>query len=148
MSASHLCAWLAAAERMTWRVRGRRRRAALPCAGTGDIVSRQPPNQSAVPSKWEPSMKLTGVMMVVAGTVVVGAYFTGKAVRAETADDRKWVSRCIQDNKDAKVSPDVVRKYCTCMNEAMDDNETRSITQFERDNPKIRAKCDRESGWK
>ena len=30
-----------------------------------------------------------------------------------------------------------------CMNEEMDDNETRSVTQFEKANPKIRAKCER-----
>jgi hypothetical protein len=35
-----------------------------------------------------------------------------------------------------------------CMNEEMDDNETRSVTQFEKANPKIRAKCDKQSGWK
>jgi hypothetical protein len=34
------------------------------------------------------------------------------------------------------------------MNEEMDDNETRSVTQFEKANPKIRAKCDKASGWK
>ena len=45
-------------------------------------------------------------------------------------------------------TPDVVRKYCMCMNEEMDDNETRIVSQFEKANPKIRAKCDQVSGWK
>ena len=59
-----------------------------------------------------------------------------------TQDDLKWINQCIADNK-GQPAHDVIRKYCMCMNEAMDDNETRSITQFEKANPKIRAKCDR-----
>jgi hypothetical protein len=30
----------------------------------------------------------------------------------------------------------------------MDDNETRSITQWEKANPAAMAECDRVSGWK
>jgi hypothetical protein len=93
-------------------------------------------------------MKPTAVLMVLAGAIVTGAFLASTRGGAETADDRKWVNQCMADNRDAKVSVDVVRKYCMCMNDAMDDNETRSITQFERANPKIRAKCDRVSGWK
>jgi hypothetical protein len=31
-------------------------------------------------------------------------------------DDAKWVARCVSDNKDEKVSIDIITKYCTCMN--------------------------------
>ena len=41
-----------------------------------------------------------------------------------------------------------MRKYCICMNEKMDDNETRTISQWERANPKAMADCDKEAGWK
>jgi hypothetical protein len=34
------------------------------------------------------------------------------------------------------------------MNEKMDDNETRSITQWERANPAARRDCERQSGWR
>jgi hypothetical protein len=34
------------------------------------------------------------------------------------------------------------------MNNKMSDNETRSISQWEKANPKARAACDREAGWK
>jgi hypothetical protein len=34
------------------------------------------------------------------------------------------------------------------MNEKMGNNETRSITEWEKTNPAARAACDRESGWK
>ena len=63
------------------------------------------------------------------------------------ADDAKWVAQCINDNKDAKVSIEVITKYCTCMNNKMDDNETKSITQWEKTHPNEMAACDKESGW-
>lgn len=62
-------------------------------------------------------------------------------------DDVKWINQCIADNKGG-AAEGVVRKYCMCMNEKMDDNETKSITQWEKSHPKERAACDKESGWK
>ncbi|WP_243438209.1 hypothetical protein [Fundidesulfovibrio soli] len=63
------------------------------------------------------------------------------------ADDAKWIAQCLKDNKDAKVPVEVITKYCTCMNNKMSDNETQSITQWEKTHPKERAECDKESGW-
>ena len=66
-----------------------------------------------------------------------------------TADDVKWINQCIDDNRsEAGGTPQIVRAYCMCMNEKMDDNETRSITQWERANPGARRDCERKSGWK
>ena len=65
-----------------------------------------------------------------------------------TADDLKWINQCIQDNRRQGATPDIVRKYCICMNEKMDDNEVRTISQWERANPKAMAECDKEAGWK
>jgi hypothetical protein len=63
------------------------------------------------------------------------------------ADDLKWVNQCLDDNK-GSASDAIIRKYCVCMNEKMESNETRTITQWEKANPRARAACDRESGWK
>lgn len=63
-------------------------------------------------------------------------------------DDAKWIARCLQDNKDEKVAVAVITKYCTCMNDKMSENETRTITQWEKANPEARRACDRESGWR
>jgi hypothetical protein len=94
-------------------------------------------------------MKLRAAVVFVASAVVAGACLAGKTVRAETADDRKWIAQCIADNKNERgATPEIVQKYCACMNDAMDDNETRTITQFEKANPKIRMKCERAAGWK
>jgi hypothetical protein len=66
---------------------------------------------------------------------------------SSSADDRRWIAQCLRDNRDARVSSSVVRAYCTCMNDRMPDHETRSITQWERANPRAREACERRSGW-
>ncbi len=89
-------------------------------------------------------MKVTAVALLVAASVM-----TGNAALAQkmNADDVKWINQCIQDNKGG-ASDAIIRKYCMCMNEKMDNNETRSITEWEKSNPRARAACDKESGWK
>jgi hypothetical protein len=65
------------------------------------------------------------------------------------ADDLKWVNECIRDNRDEPGgTPAIIRAYCICMNEKMDDNESRSITQWEKANPRARRDCERQAGWK
>lgn len=64
------------------------------------------------------------------------------------ADDKKWIAQCIKDNASEKASTEVVIKYCTCMNDKMDESETQSITQWEKTHPKEQAECDRVAGWK
>jgi hypothetical protein len=82
-----------------------------------------------------------------AAALLAACALTSSAAFAVTADDVKWINQCIKDNKgDAKE--EVVRKYCTCMNNKMDDNETQTITQWEKSHPKERAACDKEAGWK
>jgi hypothetical protein len=63
------------------------------------------------------------------------------------ADDVKWINQCITDNKGG-ASDAVIRKYCSCMNDKMSDNETQSISVWEKSHPRERTACDRESGWK
>jgi len=87
-------------------------------------------------------MQLKALVLIVAGSVLAG-----NAALAVTADDVKWINQCIKDNKGG-ASEEIVRKYCTCMNNKMDDNETLSITQWEKTHPKERAACDKQAGWK
>lgn len=63
-------------------------------------------------------------------------------------DDAKWVAQCVSDNKDEKASVEVITKYCTCMNNKMSDNETQSITQWEKTHATERQACDKEAGWR
>ncbi len=89
-------------------------------------------------------MKLAAIVLGVVGSVL-----SANAVLAQqlNADDVKWINQCIADNKGG-ASDTIVRKYCICMNDKMDANETRSITEWEKANPAARRACDRESGWR
>jgi hypothetical protein len=82
--------------------------------------------------------------------LVLGAAFVpAVAVRADTTeDDVKWVNQCIADNKREGATEDVVRKYCVCMNNKMGNDETRSVTEWEKTHETERAECDAEAGWK
>lgn len=80
--------------------------------------------------------------------LALSAWLASQALAQMTADDLKWINQCIADNKRQGASAEVVRKYCICMNEKMDDNEKKSITQWEKENPKEQAACDKEAGWK
>ena len=88
-------------------------------------------------------------MRALLAAFAVAAALFGSSASAQkmNSDDLKWVNRCIDDNKGG-AAPAVIRKYCMCMNEKMDDNETQSISTWEKSHPKERAACDKESGWK
>ena len=89
-------------------------------------------------------MKGPAIGLVLAGCVMAsGAAFAQQM----NADDLKWINQCIRDNRGG-ASAEIIRKYCVCMNEKMDSNETRSISEWEKSNPRARAACDKESGWK
>jgi hypothetical protein len=88
-------------------------------------------------------MKIKAVVLLLAGSVIL----TNTAFAQVSKDDVKWINQCVADNKGG-ASDEVIRKYCFCMNEKMDDNETKSITEWEKTHPRERAACDKESGWK
>lgn len=89
-------------------------------------------------------MKVTTIALAVAGAVMAS---TAGLAQQMNADDMKWINQCIRDNQGG-ASAAVIRKYCVCMNDKMDNNETRSISEWEKSNPRARAACDEESGWK
>jgi hypothetical protein len=74
------------------------------------------------------------------------AYLTTPA-RAD-ADDAAWIKKCVSDNKREGATPEVVAAYCSCMNGKMSNDETKSITAWEKTHPEEMAACDKESGWK
>jgi hypothetical protein len=83
----------------------------------------------------------------IAALMLGASVFASSAAFAATTDDVKWINQCVNDNKgDAAAS--VILKYCTCMNNKMSDNETQSITQWEKTHATERRACDRESGWR
>ncbi|MEI9902392.1 MAG: hypothetical protein WDN31_22525 [Hyphomicrobium sp.] len=42
----------------------------------------------------------------------------------------------------------MVRKYCVCMNNAMGNEETKSVSEWEKTHPDEVKACDKEAGWK
>lgn len=85
--------------------------------------------------------------MKIATLLLAACAFTANAAVAATTDDVKWINQCVKDNKGGAADA-VILKYCTCMNNKMSDNETQSITQWEKTHVAERKACDKESGWK
>lgn len=86
------------------------------------------------------SMKISALFLV-ASVTVSGLVFAD-------ADDTKWIAQCMMDNKDEGKPTEVVQKYCECMNEKMSENETQSVTQWEKTHPKEEKECSDRAGWK
>jgi hypothetical protein len=101
----------------------------------------RPDGQSQPWRKFMRALKLALPVILLASSVMV------VAARADS-DDVKWVAQCLKDNQAAKVSVEVINKYCTCMNNKMSSNETQSITQWEKTHKTEREACDTEAGWK
>lgn len=81
--------------------------------------------------------------------LLIGAMCGAAHAQKMNADDVKWINQCIGDNKgEAGATDKIVRAYCVCMNEKMDNNETRSITQWEKSHPAARKACEKTAGWK
>jgi hypothetical protein len=87
-------------------------------------------------------MKIATFALALAAVACVGS-----AAIAATTDDVKWINKCVNDNKGGAAT-EVVLKYCTCMNNKMSDNETQSITTWEKTHATEREACDKEAGWK
>ncbi|MGH6990609.1 MAG: hypothetical protein ACREFD_13880 [Stellaceae bacterium] len=87
-------------------------------------------------------MKAVFMMFLLAATVAVSTSAFANA------DDRRWIAQCIRDNASENARTSVIRKYCTCMDNKMSNNETRSITQWEKTHPREEAQCSRQAGWK
>ncbi|HIJ80955.1 MAG TPA: hypothetical protein HPP76_04545 [Desulfuromonadales bacterium] len=82
------------------------------------------------------------------GAAVLFALLTANGLAFADADDTKWIVQCIKDNKNEGAKEEVVYKYCQCMNDKMDSNETKSISQWEKTHPQEMKECEKKSGWK
>lgn len=87
-------------------------------------------------------------MKYFAAALLIGLSALAPSAAYADADDMKWIAKCMKDNADAKVAPDVVNKYCTCMNDKMDSNESQSISTWEKSHPKEMKACEAAAGWK
>lgn len=90
-------------------------------------------------------MSKMGLALLIAASTLVAS---SSAFADTTTDDVKWINQCIADNKKEGASPEVVQKYCVCMNNKMEDGETKSVTEWEKTHPDEMKACDKEAGWK
>lgn len=86
-------------------------------------------------------------LATIAALSVLTAVLAGPAT-AQTTDDVKWINQCVSDNKDEGQTQQVVLSYCTCMNNQMGNNESRSITQWEKSHKREMEMCSSRAGWK
>jgi len=65
-----------------------------------------------------------------------------------SSDDAAWIKRCVSDNKDEGQTAATLAAYCSCMNDKMSENETLSITAWEKTHPNEQEACSKEAGWR
>lgn len=82
--------------------------------------------------------------LLLTALALAGCNTTGSS---SSSDDRRWINQCLRDNAGENVSRRIVTAYCSCMNDRMSNNETRSISQWERANPRAQRECSRQAGW-
>ncbi len=88
---------------------------------------------------------LVAPFVIAMSLVVIGPASAQKM----TADDLKWINQCVDDNRgEPGATPAIARAYCMCMNEKMDNNESQSISQWEKTHKKERDACSKQAGWK
>jgi hypothetical protein len=81
--------------------------------------------------------------------VALSAFMVMSATPAmANSDDAKWISKCVADNQDQGQTQGVIASYCACMNDQMSDDETRSITTWEKTHKKEADMCSKKAGWK
>ncbi|MGN7612292.1 hypothetical protein ACQZV8_09430 [Magnetococcales bacterium HHB-1] len=67
---------------------------------------------------------------------------------ATPAEDKAWTKKCIKDNADSGEKKSVITKYCTCMVDLMPEEETLSVTAWEKTHRKEMKICEKKAGWK
>ena len=83
-----------------------------------------------------------------AATAFCGWLIACGAGDVRASEDARFVDQCVRDSAGMSATQSVKIMYCTCMVGKMDDNETRSVSQWEIANPAIAAECARLSGWR
>ncbi|WP_424627672.1 hypothetical protein [Bradyrhizobium sp. SYSU BS000235] len=66
-----------------------------------------------------------------------------------TAADRAWIKTCIDQRQSSHEVPAKLRKYCTCMQDVVEDNQPfENVTALERTYPPAHEMCWDKAGRK
>jgi hypothetical protein len=88
---------------------------------------------------------------IAAALVTLGAAVFSSPLHADklTAADRAWINTCISQRKASGEKPVRLRKYCTCMEETVDNNQPfEDVTSLERAYPPAHLMCWKDAGRK
>jgi hypothetical protein len=91
------------------------------------------------------SFKIAAALATLGATVFSSPSYAAKL----TAADRTWINTCISQRKAGGEKPTRLRKYCTCMEETIDDNQPfADVTSLERAYPPAHLMCWKDAGRK
>jgi len=81
------------------------------------------------------------------GTLGAALFSSALYAAMPTAADRAWIDTCISQRKSSKEAPARLRKYCTCMQQIVEDNQPfESVTALERTYPPAHQMCWKATG--
>lgn len=82
-------------------------------------------------------------------TLVMMAFASPTVAAKLTAADRAWIDTCVAQRQMSKEQPKKLQKYCTCMQDVVEDNQPfDDITALERTYPPAHEMCWKEAGRK
>lgn len=96
-------------------------------------------------------VRLIKIFQIAAALAILSAaVFSPTANAAKlTAADRAWIDTCMAQRKMSKEQPSKLRKYCTCMQATVDNNEPfDSISALEHTYPPAHQMCWKDAGRK
>lgn len=96
-------------------------------------------------------MRLIKMFQIAAALGILNAaIFSSTADAAQlSAADRAWIDTCMAQRKMSKEQSLKLRKYCTCMQQTVDDNEPfDSISALEHTYPPAHQMCWKDAGRK
>lgn len=66
------------------------------------------------------------------------------------SSDITWINECIFRNRDQiGVTNRILRGYCACLNDRRDiSSNSKSIAEWEKENPLTMRACEQQAGWK
>jgi len=89
------------------------------------------------------SFKIAAALLILGAAVFSSPLYAARL----TAADRAWIDICISQRKASKETPARLRKYCTCMEETIDDNQPfADVTLLERAYPPAHLMCWKDAG--
>lgn len=81
-----------------------------------------------------------------AALILLAATTTPVAAAELSAADPAWIDTCIADRRIEQLDPVKLRKYCTCMQQIVEDNEPFSVSELEHSYPPAHVMCQGEAG--